>query len=90
MKIRSVRARKILNSKDQFTIEVIVNGKYCAAAPSGTSKGENETRDYFKDVDYAIQYINSRLDKTITGISINEFKDLEKIETLMEEVVLIL
>lgn len=84
MRIKSVRARKILNSKDQPTIEVIVNGKYYAAAPSGTSKGEYEARDYFKNLDYAIQYINSKLDKTITGININEFKDLEKVERLME------
>ncbi len=82
MKIRSVKARKILNSRKQPTIEVTINGKYSAAAPSGASTGTNEIQAFpTQGINFAVKFLNklSHLD----GIEIKKFQDLEVIERLL-------
>lgn len=79
MKLKSVKAAKVLNSRRQPTIEITVNGKYSAAAPSGASTGEHEVLAYPKEgLDYVINFINSF--KGFKGIKIDSFEDLGKVE----------
>lgn len=79
MIIKSVKARKIANSRGQPTIEITVNERFSAAAPSGASTGEHEAVDYSKGLDYAVNFINSF--KKLNGISINRFEDIKGIES---------
>ena len=75
MQIKEVKARKIKDSRGEYTIEVSVNG--CkASSPSGKSKGKYETPSYFQDLDWNIKAINKLFIKT----EINSFSDLEKVE----------
>lgn len=82
MKIKSVRARKVLNSRKQQTIEITVNKKYSAAAPSGASKGEHEVQAYpSKGIKFAVEFINKF--KELKGLRIERFEDLEKVERIL-------
>ncbi|MDP2906864.1 MAG: enolase C-terminal domain-like protein [Nanoarchaeota archaeon] len=82
MKLKRVKAEKILNSRRQPTIQIIVNGKYSAAAPSGASTGEHEIRAYPKEgIDYVIKFINSY--KGFEGMKIERFEDLETVEKFL-------
>lgn len=82
MKIRSVKARKILNSRKQQTIEITVNKKYSAGAPSGASIGKHEINAYpSKGIKFAIEFINKF--KDLKGLKIEKFEDLEKIERIL-------
>lgn len=82
MKIKSVKARKVLNSRKQQTIEVTINKKYSAAAPSGASKGEHEIQDYpSKGINFAVEFINKF--KGLKGMKIERFEDLEKVEKIL-------
>ena len=58
MKIRSLKARKVLNSKREPAIEIIVNRKYVASAPEGTSKGKHEVKAFQKGIDFAVRFVN--------------------------------
>ncbi len=47
-KIKEIKAREILNSKGEFTVEVEIEtkeGVFCASVPSGTSKGKKEAKE---------------------------------------------
>ncbi len=78
-----VKAEKILNSRRQQTIQITVNGKYSAAAPSGASTGEHEILAYPKEgLDYVINFINSY--KGFEGVNIESFEDLENVESLLQ------
>ncbi|MBM3200632.1 hypothetical protein FJZ53_06860 [Candidatus Woesearchaeota archaeon] len=82
MIIKSVKARKVLNSRKQPTIEVTVNGKFSAAAPSGASTGEHEVQAYPDDgLDYAIRFINEY--KGFAGLSVECLSDLEEVEAIL-------
>jgi enolase len=82
MKIKRVKAEKILNSRRQPTIQITVNGKYSAAAPSGASTGEHEIQAYPKEgLDYVIKFINSY--KGFEGMKIERFEDLETVENFL-------
>jgi len=82
MKIKSVKARKVLNSRKKPTIEITINKKYSAAAPSGASTGEHEIQAYpQKGIDFAIEFINKF--KDLKGLRIESFEDLEKVERIL-------
>ncbi|MBL7100626.1 MAG: hypothetical protein ISS23_01585 [Nanoarchaeota archaeon] len=82
MRIKSIKARKILNSRKQQTIEITVNKKYSAAAPSGASTGKYEIKAYpSKGINFAIEFINKF--KEFKGLKIERFEDLEKIEKIL-------
>ncbi|MBU4501359.1 MAG: phosphopyruvate hydratase [Nanoarchaeota archaeon] len=82
MKIKSVRARKVLNSRKKPTIEITINKKYSAAAPSGASTGEHEIKAYpTQGIDFAIDFINKF--KHLKGIKIERFQDLKQVEKLL-------
>ena len=82
MKIKNVKARKVLNSRKQQTIEITVNKKYSAAAPSGASTGEHEIQAYpSRGLNFAVEFINKF--KGLKGLKIERFEDLEKIEKIL-------
>lgn len=83
MRIKSLKARQILNSRNEAAIEVIVNGKFLASAPSGASTGSSEVPTFSKKgIKFAIDYINNDM-SAVTKLDFNEFNDLDVFERLI-------
>jgi len=81
MKIKKVVAREILNSKNQRTIEIKINHKFVASAPTGTSVSKYEKSPYPKEgIKFAIKEVNK-----IKNITINEFEDLKILEEITKD-----
>ena len=79
MKINRVDAKIILDSRKQKTISVSVNGCEEASSPNGKSRGEYETKTYFKNLKFCVDFLNN----WNLEIEINEFKDLIKVEKII-------
>lgn len=80
MIIKEVKARKIKTSNGRDTIEVVINKKYIASAPLGTSTGKNEVATFNKQgVDFCVRKINAM--KDFIGLKIDKFDDLKQIES---------
>jgi len=80
MLIKSIHAKKIRDSRSEWTIEVSVNN--CkAASPSGKSTGKYETLPWCKNIDWNIKAIN----KLSIPFQINKFNDLLKVESLIKK-----
>jgi enolase len=79
MKIKTISAQTILDSRRKPTIQVFING--CSgAAPSGTSKSEFEAIDYPIGVGESVRFVNSKLKKQLIGFKFNSFSDLIELE----------
>jgi enolase len=79
MRIRTLTAKKILDSRKKPTIQVFVNG--CSgAAPSGTSKSKYEALDYPISAAESAKFVNAKLKNELVGFKFNDFSDLEKLE----------
>ena len=79
MIIKKLEAKVIKDSRGEPTIEVNVNG--CkASSPSGKSKGKYETPSWHNSVQWNVDEINNFKFNS----EINEFKDLEKIESYIK------
>ncbi|MBI2042400.1 MAG: phosphopyruvate hydratase [Candidatus Nealsonbacteria bacterium] len=68
VKIRSIRAREILDSRANFTLEVEVttdSGRYSAGVPSGASRGRYEA--VVLDADAAAANVNKRIASELKG-----------------------
>lgn len=86
MRIRSLFARRIKNSRAEDTIEVVVNKKFFGAAPSGASKGKHEVVDYINGVEHSIDFLNNYFlhnQDEIRQKSFDEFEDLAFFEPLI-------
>lgn len=82
MRLRSVKAGIIKDSARKPAIEITINRKYSASAPSGTSVGAHEAQAFPKrGIKFAASFINSF--KDFKDIKIEEFKDLEQIEKIL-------
>jgi enolase len=82
MKIKEVKAKIVLDSRGEKTIEVSVNG--CnTIAPSGKSTGKYENPPYKKDISTDVKTINNLELKKI-NFDMVEFDDLEKIEIFLK------
>ncbi|MDO8508395.1 MAG: hypothetical protein Q7S27_01790 [Nanoarchaeota archaeon] len=79
MQIKELSARKILDSRNEPTIEVSANNQK-ASSPSGKSTGKYETPCYHKSLEWNIKAINN----LIIPFEINSFNDLKKIEALIK------
>ncbi|NCN99087.1 hypothetical protein COU62_01630 [Candidatus Pacearchaeota archaeon CG10_big_fil_rev_8_21_14_0_10_35_219] len=80
MIIKKVRARKIRDSREDWTIEVEVNG--CrASSPSGKSTGKYESKPYYKSLDYCVKFLNKWKD----NVEINSFWDLKEVERIIRK-----
>ena len=89
MQINRIFASKILNSRKEETISVLVesnNIKAEASAPSGKSKGIHEVKDLSeKGIDFSILFINVLGRKIINdNIRFGAFEDIEKVEELVK------
>ncbi len=80
MIIEKIKARVIINSRGEKTIEIEVNNVY-SSAPSGASKGKNEVVAFPKDVEGVAKDFNSIKDKFI-GLKIESFEDLDQVEEI--------
>ncbi|MEK6898468.1 MAG: hypothetical protein AABW79_00030 [Nanoarchaeota archaeon] len=78
MILKEVKARSILDSRSERTIEVFVNGAI-ASSPSGKSTGIYESKTFYKSLDFCIKFLNSWNEE----IEIDKFGDLEKVEKLI-------
>ncbi len=79
MIIKNILARKIIDSRGEDTIEVLINGQK-ASSPSGKSTGKYETPPYHKSIDWNIKEINGLK----TSLEFNSFSDLKKLELLIK------
>lgn len=84
MKIKEVKAKKILNSKQEETIEITINKKYKASTGSGTSIGKHEVKAYPR-TGIPIDFVNNTINKKLKGYKINEFTDLFELENVLKE-----
>ena len=75
MKIKGVEAYIIKNSRGEDTVEVRVNKRYVAAAPSGASTGKFEVKAFpKKGIKFAVGCVNNF--KDLKGMKFDEFSDL--------------
>lgn len=85
MKIKSIQANPILDSRNKRAIEIIVNKKYRASIGSGTSKGQYEVQNYPKnDPKPAIEFLN-KFNK-YSEWKIETFEDIEVAEQLEDDI----
>jgi len=80
MQVTDIRASKTKNSRNESTIQIVVNKTGAGSAPSGASKGKFEAVDYPKGIDYSINLINKTISKSLVGFQFNCFDDLKKVE----------
>jgi enolase len=63
MKIKKVIAKQVLDSRKEPTIQVIIKTgffkRFKTSSPQGKSKGEYEAKNYAKDLEGDISFINS-------------------------------
>jgi enolase len=59
MLIKEVSARIIKDSRGEKTIEVSVNNAPAASSPSGKSTGKYETKPYYKDLKFCVDFLNN-------------------------------
>jgi len=86
MRIKSVLAKSILNSRNEKTILVSIKtnvGTFSASAPSGKSVGKYEAKSYKKTIEDDIKSIKDFSDYFSEEI-IEKFDDLRRIEDIME------
>ncbi len=66
IEVKKIKARKILNSKGEWTVEVrflTESGEFVASCPSGTSRGEEEAVERKDAVEKVNEEIASKLEK---------------------------
>ncbi len=81
MRVKKIRARKILNSRGQPTIEIAVND-FVASAPSGASVGSHEVPVFPKQgIDFCLDFVNNY--KELYSFNFREFSDLAKVENIL-------
>lgn len=85
MRIRSLTAKSILDSRRKPTIQILVNGT-SGAAPSGTSKSEFEALDYPVSVKESVRFVNSKLKPALKGFQFEQFSDLSKLEQKLPKI----
>ena len=90
LKIKKIKAREILDSRGNPTIEVELEtdfGKFLASVPSGASKGKYEAvelRDggkrYFgKGVKKAVKNVNEIISKKLKGFNVTKQKEIDQV-----------
>lgn len=86
MIIKEVGAKKIKDSRGDFTIEISVVtdfGKFSSSAPNGKSKGKYEAKSYKKSLEEDIEAIIS-LSTYFSSDVLEKFDDLRRIEDVVK------
>lgn len=89
MKIKKIKAREILDSRGNPTVETEIitkKGKYRASVPSGASTGEHEAfelrdrkeRYNGKGVKEAVLNVNQKIAKEIKGMNVEDQQEIDK------------
>ena len=79
MRIKTISAQTVLDSRRKPTIRILINGA-SGAAPSGTSKSEFEALDYPISAKESVAFINTKLKPALRGFKFEQFSDLQKLE----------
>ena len=82
MKIKRLISRKILNSRGEPTIEVTVNDKFKASAPSGASKGKYEVKG-FPSSGVPVRIVNNTIAKKLIGTKLDSFESFNEVEKIL-------
>ncbi|MCK4555630.1 MAG: hypothetical protein KAT83_03405 [Candidatus Aenigmarchaeota archaeon] len=69
--IETISARKVLDSRAEWTVEAELNG-FFGSAPSGASKGKHEAKAV--NADKAVEFINTILCKKLIGLPLSQGK----------------
>ena len=90
MIIEAAKASKIINSRGEETISIIIDtkaGRVIAAAPSGKSRGKHEAAAFSeKGIDFSVSFANAMAKKfSAEKVLFSEFEDLEKFEKLIRQ-----
>lgn len=90
MIIKEIKARKIFNSRNEPTIEVVVktdkSKKGVGSAPSGASKGKNEVVAISpKGIDFSIEFINKVMCARLKNFEFTKFDDLKRVESMLRK-----
>lgn len=80
MFLKEVHARKILDSRGEYTIEVSINGVK-SSSPSGKSTGKYETPCFHKSLEWNIKFLSNLK----FNLEIKSFNDLKKVEQLIKK-----
>ena len=86
MKIKSVDAKPILDSRGEKTIFITINtnlGKFSASSPTGKSTGKFETKIYKTTLEEDIKSLK-KLKDYFCDDSIDKFSDLRRIEDIID------
>lgn len=81
MLIKRVIARVIKDSRGEKTIEVSVNGAEAASSPSGKSTGKYETKPYYQDLKFCVDFLNNWDEM----LQIRKFDDLILVENFIKK-----
>ena len=88
MRIKKIEAKQILDSRKEPTIQISVlteKGKFISSAPSGKSKGRFEAKPYSISLKEDINFINNLKEKEFLKLRIEEFRNLQEIEGLVNK-----
>ena len=86
MIIKGVRAKKIKDSRGDYTIEVKIDsevGKFKASAPNGKSKGKHEAKSYKKTIEGDIEALKNISDY-FSKEYLEKFDDLRRVEDIVK------
>jgi enolase len=86
MIIKSVKGKKIKDSRGDFTIEVSIDtdvGKFKASAPNGKSKGKYEAKSYKKTIEGDIENLE-KISDYFSEEYLEKFNDLRRIEDIVK------
>jgi len=86
MKIKSVDAKAILDSRKDKTIQISINtntGKFSASAPNGKSVGKNAVKIYKKSLEGDIKTIKNFSDYFSEEV-LEKFDDLRRVEDIVD------
>lgn len=86
VKIKSVDAVAILDSRKEKTIQVTIStnvGKFSSSAPQGKSTGKFEVKSYKKSLEDDIKSLKS-ISEYFEGEEFEGFEDLKKIEEILD------
>lgn len=87
MIINEVSAKKILNSRNEETIEVTVKsdiGTGIGKAPSGASTSKKEVKAFPKGVQEAVDFVNN-VSKELINFKLEKFEDFKKLEKIIHK-----
>ena len=88
MKIKKVRARKIISSIVDYALEVSIEtdkGVFKSSAPKGTSKGTHEVVEYVGGIDAAVKNVNTKIKRSLVRTKIKSLKDILNYEKRTEK-----